>query len=204
MRPPTAVAAPPPTPLRPLATLGGSRSSLRLFFCTAIKTLRPAHPPLCAVLGWGWGPPSPACGCAAGACRSPLRTRRGVFNTLAAVVAVPSSVFGWLSALWPCVLFAPFGRVALVGLLGPVCCRARHSARSLRRSPCGRHIGCRCRSPFFSACARCCVLAFLGFPLSRRLARFAPKKASPSDRPQETFFIGYRTDVTQTKQMAIK
>lgn len=67
-------AAPPPTPLRPLATRGGSRYSLRLYPLFARRSLTPLA--LCAVLGWGWGPPSPACGCAAGAYRSPLRTRQ--------------------------------------------------------------------------------------------------------------------------------
>lgn len=52
------------------------------------------------------------------------------FNTLAAVVAHHHRCWAGLALSGRDWLFAPCGRVALVGLLGPVCCRARHSARS--------------------------------------------------------------------------
>lgn len=89
-------AAPPPTPLCPLATRGGSRYSLRLYPLFAHRFLMPLA--LCAVLGWGWGPPSPACGCAAGACRSPLRTRRLVDVLARRPLARKSSWFGLVGA----------------------------------------------------------------------------------------------------------
>ena len=74
--PPTCAfgAAPPPTPLRPLATRGGSRFSLRLVPLNNYATKRPSH---CAPSSAGRPRARlAACGCAAGACRSPLRTRR--------------------------------------------------------------------------------------------------------------------------------
>ena len=69
-----------------------------------------------------------------------------------------SSAFGHIG------LFASFGRVALVGLLRPVCCRARHHARAFRRSPYGRQSGIGLRPHFLSAGALCCGALFAWFP----------------------------------------
>ena len=183
-------AHPPSPPLHPWG-LSLFAPSLPSRFLTPSNVTR-----FCAVLGWGWVPPSPACGCAARACRSPLRARLGVSILLRRwwrVIIVVGlgcrcrAVAGCSRLLGALPLSGSWARCAA----GPA---IRHAPASLSLRSAHR---LSLRSPFFSAGARCCVLAFLGFPLSRRLARFAPKKASPSDRPQETFFIGYRTDVTQ-------
>ena len=72
----------------------------------------------------------------------------------------PSS-FVCLSAPWGCCSFSASSfppclraggsssAVALVGLLGLVCCQPRHSARRYSGSPCGRHSGLRCAQGFF-------------------------------------------------------
>lgn len=74
------------------------------------------------------------------------------------IVIGSSSAFGHIG------LFASFGRVALVGLLRPVCCRARHHARSLRRSRYARQSGIGLRPHFLSAGALCCGALFAWFP----------------------------------------
>lgn len=102
------------------------------------------------------------------------------------------------------VLFASYGRVALVGLLRPVCCRARHSARPSGCVPCSlwslgslplgalATLGTSvvANAPFFSAGARCCGSGLHGFPLARSLARFAPCSPAPIARRQESFWRG--------------
>lgn len=82
----------------------------------------------CAVLGWGWGPPSPACGGAAGAFVSPSALATIVMCLHAALVRIRVAL-GCPSLLGLPVLFGSYVPVALVGLLRPVCCRARHQAR---------------------------------------------------------------------------
>lgn len=87
--------------------------------------------------------------------------------------------------IWSCGLFRPCGAVALVGLLRrerP----ARHKARPCRALP---TVGTAVPyGGFFSASAVCSELMPDGFPLSRRLARFAPSGIISNARHVHTFF----------------
>lgn len=86
------------------------------------------------------------------------------FITVHALLMSNNSVIGSSSAFGHIRLLASFGRVALVGLLRPVCCRARHHARSLRRSRYARQSGIGLRPHFLSAGALCCGSLFAWFP----------------------------------------
>ena len=86
------------------------------------------------------------------------------FITVHALLMRNIIVIGSSSAYGHIGLFASFGRVALVGLLRPVCCRARHRARSLSRSRYARQSGIGLRPHFLSASALCCGALFAWFP----------------------------------------
>lgn len=88
------------------------------------------------------------------------RSAAAFFNTPAAVVARHDRLFSWsspwglccFSASPPCPRLRPGAvvvAVGLVGLLRPVCCRARRGARGCSRSRFARHSGCRFAPLFF-------------------------------------------------------
>jgi len=86
------------------------------------------------------------------------------FITMHALRMRNISVIGSPSVFGHIELLASFGRVALVGLLRPVCCRARHHARAFRRSRYARQSGIGLRPHFLSAGALCCGALFAWFP----------------------------------------
>lgn len=90
-----------------------------------------------------------------------------------------------LGLLW---LFAPHGRVALVGLLGPVCCRARQCP------PLGES-GRGLRPRFLSACAWFCGVSCQWFPygaVAHSLPIVMPSRMLDGSRPY--FSAGAQTE----------
>lgn len=120
------------------------------------------------------------------------------WNTLAAVVARHDRLFS-LSSPWglccfsaspPCPRLRPGAvvvAVALVGLLGRVCCPPRHAARGYSRSRFARHSGCRFAPLFFRLPLCVAAGSALCFP-SVRLPEVC-HHAAPSDCPPDSLIL---------------
>jgi len=157
-------AAPPPAPLRPLATLGAL--ALRSVWAVSRRGLAAVAPPLLGHRSVGWG-----LSCAAA--RFHILARRPCARN-------PSFVWPrWCPSGWSC-RSRPASALPLSGSCAP--CAA---GRAIRPLPTVGESGCGLRPLFFSACAWCLRVASGGVsPRSqpREVCRPHPRPDCPSDR----------------------